>query len=73
MYRAYALPPIRVEEGEHAEKNVTQAIARVLEGEIRKNPEQWLWVYKRWKYIPAEATSVERYPFYARFYQEGKS
>jgi len=30
---------------------------------IRQHPEQWLWVYKHWRYLPA---SIDRpYPFYA--------
>jgi Kdo2-lipid IVA lauroyltransferase/acyltransferase len=43
----------------------TQIIAGVLETVIRKHPEQWLWTYKRWKYIP-EDMPVDAYPFYAR-------
>ena len=30
---------------------------------IRQHPEQWLWVYKHWRYLPA--SSDRPYPFYA--------
>jgi lauroyl/myristoyl acyltransferase len=30
---------------------------------IRRHPEQWLWVYKHWRYLPA--SSDRPYPFYA--------
>ena len=32
---------------------------------IRKNPEHWLWTYKRWKRRPSP--EVGRYPFYSKF------
>ena len=42
---------------------------------IRQHPEQWLWVYKHWRYLPS--TSNRPYPFYAnrseRFDQELES
>lgn len=42
---------------------------------IRQHPEQWLWVYKHWRYLPA--SSDRPYPFYAnrseRFDQELES
>lgn len=53
------------EEEAVAEDRLTQRIAEALEGEIRKHPGLWLWMYKRWKYIP-EGADPERYPFYAR-------
>ena len=43
----------------------TQAIAETMEQVIRRHPEQWLWIYKRWKYIPKNR-SADEYPFYAR-------
>lgn len=44
---------------------VTQAIARAFEAEIRRNPGQWLWMYKRWKYV-RPGGQIEKYPFYAK-------
>ena len=38
-----------------AEKDVlanTQKFAKVIEGIIRKHPEQWVWVHARWKTRP---------------------
>jgi hypothetical protein len=31
---------------------------------IRQHPEQWLWLYKHWRYRPVE--DADRYPFYAK-------
>jgi lauroyl/myristoyl acyltransferase len=30
-------------------ESLTQYFAMVIESNIRKNPEQWCWIYKRWK------------------------
>ena len=43
----------------------TRDIAAAMEKVVRKHPEQWLWIYKRWKYIP-DSRSEDEYPFYAR-------
>lgn len=67
-YTAYALPPYKVHGKEVSVDEVTQTVAGILEREIRKYPGQWLWMYKRWKYIPP-GTSPEGYPFYAKEYQ----
>lgn len=58
-YVAYAHP---VESSGDA---TTQTIAAAMEYVIRKHPGQWLWMYKRWKYIPP-GHSGSGYPFYAR-------
>jgi Kdo2-lipid IVA lauroyltransferase/acyltransferase len=34
---------------------------------VRKNPAPWLWMYKHWRYLPANADRP--YPFYANFYR----
>lgn len=44
---------------------LTREIARILENEIKANPGAWLWMYKRWKYIPSGRLPSE-YPFYAK-------
>jgi len=62
-YKAFATPicplkAITIEEG-------TREISTGLEDIIRAHPGNWLWMYKRWKYIP-EGANVDAYPFYAR-------
>lgn len=34
------------------EQIITEKHVRVLEANIRKNPEQWLWTHRRWKLTP---------------------
>ncbi len=43
---------------------IAQACWDVFEQVIRENPEPWLWMYKHWRYLPAE--DAEGYPSYAR-------
>jgi lauroyl/myristoyl acyltransferase len=62
-YRAYACPLLMPErDGDEAALN--QRIADTMEGEIRKHPEQWLWMYRRWKYVPPGG-DASQFPFYA--------
>ncbi len=53
--------------GDHGldEKEVTQWIADRLGEAILKTPQQWLWRYRRWRYIPP-GDDPARFPFYAR-------
>ena len=44
---------------------MTAAIARATEQAVRAHPGHWLWMYKRWKYIP-EGEARERFPFYSK-------
>jgi KDO2-lipid IV(A) lauroyltransferase len=63
-YTCHTAPPIRpAEQGDKAD--ITQTVAGVIETEVRKSPECWLWMYKRWKLIPP-GHSGEGFPFYAR-------
>jgi Kdo2-lipid IVA lauroyltransferase/acyltransferase len=39
--------PVKSEKGE-----LTQNLFRILENEVRKKPELWLWTHKRWKHTP---------------------
>ncbi len=39
----------------------TARFTKVIEEIVRKNPEQWVWVHKRWKTRPAGEKSI--YPF----------
>jgi KDO2-lipid IV(A) lauroyltransferase len=34
-------------------QELTQQCSRVLEGHVRRNPEYWLWMHRRWKTRPA--------------------
>lgn len=47
------------------ELTATMAVAATLEKAVRTASGQWLWMYKRWKFIVDEASS-SAYPFYAR-------
>jgi lauroyl/myristoyl acyltransferase len=47
------------------EAALTQHIAKGIEDAVRANPENWLWMYKRWKYV-APGRKREEYPFYAK-------
>ncbi len=44
---------------------VTQWVASALGDAIRSVPEQWLWMYRRWRHVPP-GEDPGRYPFYAR-------
>ncbi|MCX6991542.1 MAG: lysophospholipid acyltransferase family protein [Kiritimatiellaeota bacterium] len=73
-YIVYSLPSLKRAElaqtGSNIIHTITQTIATLFEQEIRAHPEQWLWMYKRWKYIdpnwPASA-----YPFYSKPLRQG--
>jgi Kdo2-lipid IVA lauroyltransferase/acyltransferase len=54
-----------------AGESLNQRIADAFESEIRKHPGQWLWMYRRWKYIPAGRQAAD-FPFYARPAMEKK-
>lgn len=64
-YRCYARPALTPDaiKGLSVEE-ITQRIAGLFEEEVRSDPRQWLWMYKRWKRrMPGFDPS--RYPFYA--------
>lgn len=48
-----------------AQRELTVAISKELEQVVRRHPEHWLWMYKRWKYI-APGVPADHYPFYAK-------
>lgn len=50
------------------DREVLQELTRMSETLIRMFPEQYLWFYKRFQYIPREADAAlaSRYPYYAR-------
>jgi KDO2-lipid IV(A) lauroyltransferase len=43
------LPPERGDDEEAAVATLTARYLAVLEGEIRRHPEQWLWMHRRWR------------------------
>ncbi len=66
-YYVYALPPLPAVATSDSDGvlTATQLIAGLFEQEIRKHPEQWMWMYKRWKHVPP-GMSPAAYPFYAK-------
>ena len=51
-------------EFEQAVDALTSEVTTALETFLREKPGHWLWMYKRWKYIPAN-DDARRYPFYS--------
>lgn len=54
-YLLQVLPPLSIEyTGNEDEdvRNLTAEFTKVIEAHIRRYPEQWLWVHKRWKTRP---------------------
>jgi KDO2-lipid IV(A) lauroyltransferase len=43
------IAPVRDESGKVDIAGTMQAITSVIEGWIRENPEQWLWLHRRWR------------------------
>jgi KDO2-lipid IV(A) lauroyltransferase len=54
-YVVYLEPPVEIEKTGDTEEDIrdlTQKITRVVEKYVRKYPEQWLWIHKRWNTRP---------------------
>ncbi len=47
---------------------LTAALLRLNEELIRRHPDQYVWNYERWRYVPDDASPElrRRYPFYAK-------
>jgi Kdo2-lipid IVA lauroyltransferase/acyltransferase len=68
----YRVPPVErvptpsaTDESPGHIEQVTAAIAQTTERYVRRYPGHWLWMYKRWKFVPP-GESRERYPYYAK-------
>jgi Kdo2-lipid IVA lauroyltransferase/acyltransferase len=54
-YRLRFEPPVELVRTGDSERDIlenTQRFAKVIEGIIRKHPEQWIWIHARWKNRP---------------------
>jgi len=63
-YRLRFEPPVDLIRTGDAERDIrenTQKFAKVIEGIIRKYPEQWVWIHARWKNRPEGEPPL--YPF----------
>ena len=70
QYHAYASESVRAAD-ERGVMETTRQIELLLESEIRKHPECWLWTYKRWHYR-AEGTAAAGFPYYTRILPKAK-
>jgi Kdo2-lipid IVA lauroyltransferase/acyltransferase len=60
-YVVYLEPPIDYEKTENHDEDVrklTQSVTNVVEKYVRKYPEQWLWIHKRWNTRPKGEPSL---------------
>ncbi|MEO8073760.1 MAG: lysophospholipid acyltransferase family protein [Acidobacteriota bacterium] len=60
-YVVYLETPVKYEKTEDAESDIlvlTQKITDVIEKYVRKYPEQWLWIHKRWNTRPKDEKSL---------------
>lgn len=64
-YTLFGAVPRTDHNSDKGPSELTRAIADTMQRVIADHPEQWLWIYKRWKYVP-EDRRVDQYPFYAR-------
>jgi lauroyl/myristoyl acyltransferase len=76
-YRSFMEPLPKKASDYSGETELIQDIIKINEKLIRKHPEQYLWFYKRFQYIPADApaSTAVAYPYYSsraskRFYSK---
>ncbi len=59
-----------IDTGDSTELEICEAINRATEDLIREHPEQYLWLYRRFRYIPSDWDGDHsRYPDYSRVYE----
>ncbi|MDA3797484.1 MAG: lysophospholipid acyltransferase family protein [Kiritimatiellae bacterium] len=63
-YKIYLSEPYLISD-DNSEENIINCVVKELEDAINSYPEYWLWMYKKWKYIP-KSIDEKRYPFYAK-------
>jgi len=54
-YVVYLEPPVEYQPNDNSPENIrdlTQKVTNVVEKYVRKYPEQWLWIHKRWNTRP---------------------
>lgn len=59
-YELHGFKPLEIS-SEATESEIAQACWDVFEPHVRANPEPWLWMYKHWRFLPADTEGV-RYP-----------
>lgn len=64
--------PLSKPESEYSSREMIQELIYITEDYIRKYPEQYIWLYKRFVHIPRglDEEKVKRYPYYARLTKE---
>ena len=63
LHRIVVRPPLVVPEASRRQERrdiqaLCQRYAQVLEGVVRRYPDQWLWLHKRWKSAPVERVAI---------------
>lgn len=68
-YRMYARELPKPTHTYASDEELSQALMHLMEEVVREHPEQYLWLYRRFQYIPRQATRelAARYPDYAVF------
>jgi KDO2-lipid IV(A) lauroyltransferase len=62
-YRMIYGPPVEWEGGGRGPEDVaalTQRVTSIIEGWVREDPEQWLWLHRRWKTRPSSTPPEPR-------------
>ncbi|MDD5727317.1 MAG: hypothetical protein PHV59_02020 [Victivallales bacterium] len=64
--------PLPKPESEYDSRDMIRELVNITEEHIRRYPEQYIWLYKRFAHIPRglDEETMERYPYYARLVKE---